>query len=187
MERLRVDAFDTVLITGMGPVGLGGVINAVTRAARVLAVERFPYRAQLAKELGAEAVIDPESEDPLAQVLELTGGEGVDKAIDCSGAAAAQRLLIDATRRRGQVAFVGEGGELSLQVSQDLIRKGLTLHGSWHYNLADVPHVMQVIRRARPLLDRLITHRFPMEGVTDAFELQMAGECGKVLLDPWAA
>jgi L-iditol 2-dehydrogenase len=185
MERLRVDAFDTVLITGMGPVGLGGVINGVARGARVLAVEGHRYRAALARDLGAEAVIDPGS-DPLAQLRDLTDGEGVDKALDCSGVAAAQRLLIDATRRRGHVAFIGEGGELSLQVSRDLLRKGLTLHGSWHFNLADAPRLLQVIRRCRPLLDRLITHTFPMSRVADAFELQLAGECGKVLLDPWS-
>ena len=62
----------------------------------------------------------------------------MDKAIDCSGVVAAQRLCIDATRRRGQVTFVGEcQDDLPIKISPDMIRKGLTLHGSWHYNLAD--------------------------------------------------
>lgn len=186
MQRIQVDAFDTVLITGMGPVGLGGVINAVFRGARVIAVESHPYRAELARSLGAAAVMNP-NEDVLQQVLSLTGGIGVDKAIDCSGNAQAQRLLIDATRRKGQVAFVGEAGELTIHISNGLIRKGLTLHGQWHYNQADTARIMQVIRQSRTLLDKLITHTFPMSRVQEAFELQMTGQCGKVVLHPLAS
>jgi len=185
MQRMHVDAFDTVLLTGMGPVGLGGVINARYRGARVLAVESHPYRATLARDLGAEAVIDPADPDALRTILDLTGGVGVDKAVDCSGSPEAQRLLIDAARRKGQVAFVGEGGDLTLAVSRDMIRKGLTLHGSWHYNLADTPTMMRLIRGVGPQLDRIITHTFPMSRVQQAWELQESGACGKVLLDPW--
>lgn len=185
MQRMQVDAFDTVLITGMGPVGLGGVINGVYRGARVIAVEGHPYRANLARELGAAAVIDPADPDALARIRDLTDGRGVDKALDCSGAPAAQRLMIHAARRRGQVAFVGEAGELTIKVSNDLIRKGLILHGSWHWNLIDTPRLMPVIRNSRPLLDRLITHTFPLGEVQRAWELQLTGNCGKVLLRPW--
>jgi len=185
MQRMNVDAFDTVLITGMGPVGLGGVINAVYRGARVIAVESHPYRARLAKELGAMTVLDPNDPDALAKIRDLTNGVGVDKAIDCSGATSARRLLIDAARRRGQVALVGEGGDFTVHGSNDMIRKGLTLHGSWHFNLADAPRLMQVIRASGGLIDKLITHTFPMSKVQEAWELQMTGNCGKVLLGPW--
>ena len=185
MQTMRVDGFDTVLITGMGPVGLGGVINGVFRGARVLAVESHPYRAALAKRLGAAAVIDPQNEDVLAQILALTEGAGVDKAIDCAGTPQAQRLLVDATRRRGHVAFVAEASALTLHVSQDMLRKGLTLHGQWHYNLGDAPRLTQVIRCSRALLDTFITHKFPMSQAQDAFETQLTGECGKIVLRPW--
>lgn len=186
MQRMGVDAFDTVLITGMGPVGLGGVINGVFRGARVIAVESQPYRAALARELGAAAVIDPTSPSALEQIRDLTNGLGADKAIDCTGVPAAQRLLIDVVRRRGHVAFVGEGGELAVNVSADLLRKGLTLHGSWHWNLHHWPRLLQVIRGAGPQIDRLVTHRFPLEQVQEAWELQATGNCGKVLLYPWS-
>jgi L-iditol 2-dehydrogenase len=184
MERMAVGAFDTVLVTGLGPVGLGGVINAVYRGARVIGVEGHPYRAELARQLGAAEVIDPEDPDPLGRIMDLTGGVGVDKAVDCSGAPAAQRLMIDAARRTGQVAFVGEGAELAVHVSGDTIRKGLTMHGCWHYNLADAPRIMQMIRQCGDLLDRQITHTFPLKKVQEAWELQLTGECGKVILKP---
>jgi L-iditol 2-dehydrogenase len=185
MQLMEVDSFDTVLITGMGPVGLGGVINAVYRGARVVAVSRTPFRANLARELGAEAVVNPEDENALEQIMDLTDGRGADKAVECSGVPARMRLLIDTVRRKGQIAFVGEAGDLTIKVSDDMIRKGLTLHGVWHYNLADTPRIMRIVADSADKLDKLITHTFPMSRVQEAFELQLTGRCGKVVVHPW--
>jgi L-iditol 2-dehydrogenase len=185
-QRLGSGAFDTVLVTGLGPVGLGAVVNGRYRGARVIGVESNPWRAQRALELGAEVVIDPTDEDALDQIQALTGGKGVDHAVDCSGVVAAHRLCIDAARRRGKVAFVGESmGETPLIISPDMIRKGLTLFGSWHYNLADTPKIMQVIAESGPQLDKLISHRFPLTEIQQAWELQTSGQCAKVILKPW--
>ena len=138
--------------------------------------------------MGAAAVIDPNGEDTLTQILALThDGRGVDHAIDCSGVAAAHRLCIDATRRKGTVSFVGESGRNPTQlfISDDLIRKGLTLYGSWHYNGADTPKILGVIAANGARIDRLISHRFALEDVQAAWEIQVGGPCGKVLLKPW--
>jgi L-iditol 2-dehydrogenase len=186
MERAGVGAFDTVLISGMGPVGLGGVINAKYRGARVIALEPHPYRRKLAASLGADELLDPSDPGCPGAIRDLTGGVGADVSVDCTGLAAAQRILIDSTRRRGAVCFVGEGGALEIAVSRDMIRKGLALYGSWHWNLADSGRMMAMIGAVGDLLDRQITHTFPMSRVTDAWELQLSGECGKILLDPWA-
>lgn len=185
MERMNVNAFDTVLILGMGPVGLGGVINAVHRNARVIAGVGNPYRANLAKELGADEVVNPRDKDALSQIMDLTGGIGVDKAIDCAGNADAQRLMIDALRRNGQGTFVGESGAFQIQVSDDMIRKGLTLHGAWHYNLNGIAKLFQLIQREGQRLDKMITHSFPLSQVQEAWDLQLKRECGKVLIYPW--
>jgi len=185
LERMQVNAFDTLLITGLGPVGLGGVINARFRGAQVIGVEANSWRGELAKELGAKAVVDPNDENALEQILDLTEGRGVDKALDCAGQVAAHRLCIDATRRRGQVAFVGEcSAETPLYTSSDMIRKGLTLIGSWHYNLADVPKLMQMIQGHGAQLDKLISHVFPLDQVQEAWETQLTGECAKIILQP---
>jgi L-iditol 2-dehydrogenase len=185
MERLQLDRYDTVLMTGMGPVGLGAVINARHRGARIIAVENHPYRAALAAELGADHVLDPSDPDILALVRDLTGGRGVDKAIEFSGALAAQRLCIDAARRRGALAFVAECQEdLKVKISPDLIRKGLTMLGSWHYSLKDAPKLMGVIEECTSSIDRFITHTYPLDRIQDAWTLQSTGACGKVLIRP---
>lgn len=187
MQAMEVDRHDTLLITGLGPVGLGGVVNAVYRGARVIGVESNRYRQQLAIELGADAVIDPRDPEALSQVRALThDGRGVDKAIDCSGVVAGHRLCIDAARRKGMVAFVGEcGDDTPLRISDDMIRKGLRLVGSWHYNLADAPRLMRAIGELGAQLDKLITHRFGINDIQSAWETQLSGQCGKVILRPW--
>ncbi len=111
MQLMRVDAFDTVLITGLGPVGLGGVINARYRGARVIGVEANPYRAALAKKLGACAVIDPRDASAVKQVMDLTGGLGADKCVETSGRPETKPFLLDAVARSGQVALVGWSGQ----------------------------------------------------------------------------
>jgi threonine dehydrogenase-like Zn-dependent dehydrogenase len=117
--------------------------------------------------------------------MSLTGGSGANKSIDCAGSAALQRLLIDGTRRRGAVCFVGESEDLNIRVSDDTIRKGLTLSGVWHWNLSDSPLMMKMIADLGTKLDSLITHTFPLSRVTDAWELQLSKRCGKVILHPW--
>ena len=184
-DLMGVDAFDTVLITGAGPVGLGAVVNAKFRAARVIVVESIPYRAARAQILGADVVIDPSDGRALEQVRDLTDGKGVDKSLDCAGVVAAQRFCIDATRRKGQVTFVGEcGDELKITISPDMIRTGLTIRGSWHYNLSLFPQVMQVIRGS-PGIGDLISHVLPMSQVQEAFEISASRQCAKIILKPW--
>lgn len=185
-DAMRVNAFDTVLITGAGPVGLGAVVNAKYRGARVLLVESEPYRVELARLLGADVVLNPDDPRLVGHLLDLTGGRGVDAALDCSGTVAAERTCLDTTRRLGQVTFVGECGDsLAIRVSPDMIRKGLTVRGVWHYNLSLFPQVMQVIQRS-PVIEQLITHRMPMSQIDQAFALSASRQCGKVVLDPWA-
>lgn len=188
ISSLNVGPLDKVLITGAGPVGLGGVINAHYRGAKVFVVEGKPYRAAKARALGAAEVFDPARPDVLPAILSAAGGEGIDKAVECSGVPAAHRLCIDATCRRGQVAFVGESyayGPTLLYVSQDMIRKGLRLRGSWHYPMHKYPAVMRTIQESGEALEQLITHRLPMSRIQEAFGISASGQCGKIVLDPW--
>ena len=82
LQRVHAGVLNTVLITGLGPVGLGGVINATHRGSRVIGVDSNQWRSQKALELGAEAVIDPMAEDARQQILDLTHDRrGVDHPI----------------------------------------------------------------------------------------------------------
>lgn len=182
MQLMDVDAFDSVIITGLGPVGLGGVINAKFRGARVIGVESHPYRGALAMELGADSIVNPQDPDAPMQILSLTNGVGADKGIDTSGAASAKGFLMETVRRKGKIAFVGWTGGLEVNT---IISKGLSLYGAWHYNIYDYPRLMHVISHTTDQLNKLITHVFPLEKVEEAWQLQLKGECGKIVLHPW--
>lgn len=182
MQQMGVKALDTVLISGLGPVGLGAVVNARCRGARVIALEGNAYRASLAKALGVEAILDPGDAHRLERILELTGGHGVDKSLETSSSEAAPAFLIQATRRKGQVASVGWGGPM---LARDIVGKGLTVHGVWHWNhFRDTQAMFSTIRHSRAMLEKVITHVFPMRDVQKAWELQMTGNCGKIILHP---
>ena len=182
--KMNVNSTDTVLISGLGAVGLGGVVNAKVRGARVIGLESNPWRANLAKRLGAEAVIDPRDPDALSTIKDLTKGKGVDKSIEASSAEPAPKFLLDATRINGEITTVGWGGPI---LARELLTKGITFRAAWHWNhLVDGETMRRTIRGSRDSLDILITHKVPMSRVQEAWETQMKGECGKIVLDPWA-
>jgi L-iditol 2-dehydrogenase len=183
MEAMSVGPLDTVLINGLGPVGLGGVVNASVRGARTIGIEGNPYRAALARELGAEAVIDPSDPEALAKICDLTGGLGADKSIEASSQETAPDFVLRATRRGGQMCSVGWGGPVSMR---DVVARGVEIRGVWHWNhLKQAERMFATIRHSGHLLDKLITHRFALDRVKDAWELQLTGQCGKVVLEPW--
>jgi threonine dehydrogenase-like Zn-dependent dehydrogenase len=183
-ESMGVGAGDTVLITGLGPVGLGAVVNARLRGARAIGVESIGYRAERARQMGA-VVLDPRDDDILDRIKELTDGNGVDYSLESAGALSAERLCIDATRRMGKAAFVGESYDgVTIRMSPDLLRKGLTIIGTWHYNLRHFPRVMKVIQES-PYIDQLISHVLPMSEIQAAFTLSASHQTAKVMLNPW--
>ena len=92
---------------------------------------------------------------------------------------------MDATRRKGQVAFVGEcSAPLEVRVSPDMIRTGITLRGSWHYNLSLYPKIVQVLQES-PVIDKLVSHVLPMSQIQEALELSASHQCAKIILKPW--
>jgi L-iditol 2-dehydrogenase len=183
-QAIEVGALDTVLVTGLGPVGLGAVANARFRNARVIGVEPMPWRRERAMQMGADAVFSPDEPGLVNKIRAIAAGE-VSCAVECSGRSSSQRLCIDAVRRRGRVAFVGESADdLVIRVSPDLLRKGLTIVGSWLYNMGDFPKVMQVIQQS-PLIDLLVSHVLPMSEIQTGFELLADGRSAKIVVNPW--
>jgi len=184
IQMMKVNSLDCVLISGLGAVGLGGVVNARVRGARVIGIEGHPYRVALAKTLGAEAVFDPTDPDLVTKIRDLTGGKGADKSIEASSTETGPGVLAQATRLNGELTSVGWGRPINMK---DVVFRGITVRGAWHWNhLRDGRAMAETLTKAAPLLDKLITHTFPMSRVQDAWELQMTGNCGKVLLEPWS-
>lgn len=184
-DAMNLRAYDTVLISGAGPVGLGAVVNARYLGARIIVLEGNAWRTERARLLGAEIVLNPEDSQALEHLRDVTGGAGVEQVLECSGVPAAQRFCIDAVRRKGKVAFVGECmQELAIRMSPDLIRKGISLTGIWHYNLSLFPQILQVIRNS-DVVQHLVSHVLPMHEIQKALEISASQQCAKILIKPW--
>lgn len=129
-KRLNVSGSTTVAVFGLGA---AGVLIGKGRGARVIAVDVLESRLEMAQQLSADAVINSAKENPVEQLRALTDGDGVDVAIDCSGNPAGQNAALDSTRKQGAVAFVGESHSTTINPSDQLIRKLLTVIGAWYF------------------------------------------------------
>ena len=179
--RCNVSGRDAVLVVGLGPVGLGAAAVARAMGAPMVAgVDPVPARREGAARLGVvDHAFDPT--EGATDVRELTGG-GVEVAIDCSGSAAGRALAIRATRRRGRVALVGEGGRLEVDASPDLIHQQLTVHGSWVTSVGRMQELVDLLPRWGLQTDRLVSDRYGLDDVAEAYARADEGNAGKVAI-----
>jgi threonine dehydrogenase-like Zn-dependent dehydrogenase len=119
----------------------------------------------------------PENVD---EVRKLTGGRGVERAVDCSAHPAARATAIRATRKWGRIVMLGEGGDVSFQPSPDMIHDQKTLYGSWVTSIWRMEELVERLVRWNIHPAELITHRFPVEKAGEAYALMASGRCGKV-------
>jgi propanol-preferring alcohol dehydrogenase len=180
-SRLGVSGTDTVAIFGLGPMGAAGVLVAKARGARVVAVDVLKERLDLAARLGADVVVDSSSQDTVAALRSATRGDGVDIAIDCSGNPAAQNSALDATRRMGSVAFVGESRATTMNPSDQFIRKMLTVIGGWYFATWEYAAITRFILDHDLPVEELVTHRFSLAEAPEAFRMFNARETEKAV------
>ena len=181
IKRLDVSGIDTVAVFGQGPVGLSGTLFAATMGARVIAVDVVPERLELARTLGADVVIDASADDPVDAIRGLTGGEGADATLDATGIPQVRINAVDSAKPWGSVCFVGEGNTTTFDVSEQIIHKQLTIHGSWTFSTGGLAEAARfVVERNVPLGD-LITHGYRLEEAVAAYELFDSGRTGKVV------
>ena len=147
--------------------------------ARVIAVEVESERLALATEFGADATVDAASTDPVEALMDLTHGRGVDLAIDCSASSAARSAAVRSTGRWGTVCFVGEGGDVTIDVSRDMIRKQLSIIGSWTFNATGQAECARFIADRKIPLEKIFTHRYTLDEAVDAYRLFDTQTTGK--------
>jgi threonine 3-dehydrogenase len=176
----------TVLILGCGPIGCFAVgIARAAGATRVLVSDVNPKRLELARRMGAHVTINAATSDVVAVVREETGGEGVDVACEMSGVPAVLHQALAATRYGGRVQLLGlPDGLVPIDVSNDVIFKGLTVYGVIGRRMYETWHEMRRFLASGMLDPRpVITHRFPLARVDDAIAVIRAGDAGKVILE----
>ncbi len=175
-----------VLVVGAGPIGLFATAIARAHGARrVIVQEPNPYRAQLAKSLGADLVIDPGNGDAAEQMRAATGGLGPGAILEMSGNTGALRQALEGACNGAHVALLGLfSGPAELDLSSEVIMKGLTLHGITGRRMYETWYQVEAFVAGNPeLMDRIITHELPACRCDEGFALMGKSACGKVVLD----
>jgi len=179
LRRMHLAGGATLAVFGQGPVGLSATLLGARMGAHVIAVETNAERLALAKRFGADVVVDASKGDVEKQLKDLTRGEGVDLAIDCTGVAAARLAAVRAAKTWGTVCFVGEGGDVTLDVSRDMLRKQLTLIGSWTFSAMGQAECARFVADNKIPLEPIFTHRWKLEQAAEAYSVFDTQSTGK--------
>jgi threonine dehydrogenase-like Zn-dependent dehydrogenase len=172
----------TIAIFGLGPIGLGNALLQKYLGRTIIAVDRAPYRLELATKLGALAVAADEGVDLPARIRELTGGKGADVCIEAAGSPLTAKLCFNSCRKGGIVVFNGEQPALELSPSEDFVRRDITAVGAWYYHFNEYPEMLRLFR-AGLAVSTLITQRYPLEDAAEAFRAMDEGRSGKIVLE----
>jgi threonine dehydrogenase-like Zn-dependent dehydrogenase len=181
LEKIGISGNDAVLVVGLGPVGLATLMLAKAMGAQKLfGVEMTEERCRIAQEKKLADHVFVSGPDTLNKIRELTNGNGVERAIDCSGNTQGRQLSIRATRKWGKIAMVGEGGSVEFNPSPDIIHDQKTIYGSWVTSIWLMEELVERLVRWGIHPEDLVTHRFTLDKVSDAYKLMNEGKCGKV-------
>ena len=175
LRRMHLAGGSTLAVFGQGPVGVSATLLGAKMGARVIAVETNAERRALAKKFGADVMPWNRTE----HIKELTKGEGVDLALDTTGVPAARLAAVRSAKTWGTVCFVGEGGDVTLDVSRDMLRKQLTIIGSWTFSAMGQLECARFAVDNGIDVDALFSHRWKLEQADEAYRVFDTQSTGK--------
>ena len=184
LKRLNLQGGETIAIFGQGPVGLSATQLAVAMGAHVIAIDISPERLKLAKSFGASDLIDGKANDMVAAIRDLTHSEGAHKTLDCSSAPEARAASVRAVRSWGTACFVGERGQVTLDVSPDILRRQVTLVGSWTFSKQGQAECAEFVADKKIDVEKLFTHRWRLDQAEEAYKLFDTQTTGKAVILP---
>jgi len=174
----------SVAVFGAGGVGLSIIMAAKMRGANpLIAIDRTAAKGELARSFGATHAL-LSGEDVPERIRELAEGRGVDVAFDATGVVKIQRQCVEAIRPVGRVVLVGlSGGEKTLEIAPaKLVRQEKSILGSY-YGSADpataFPQIASHFQRGQLPLDRLISRRYSLDEINEAYQTMLAGETAR--------
>lgn len=179
----------TVLITGCGPTGLfAAAVARLSGASLIIAVDISEYRLALAKQLGVDQTLNARADPPetmAAAILDITGGEGVDAALEMSGDPAALHQAFRSVKNGGRVTLFGiPTGQVCFDLPNEIIFKGIRVYGVTGRRLFGTWYRLSGLFKAGLDIRPVVTHTFPMAEFAQSFDLIQSGQCGKVVLYP---
>ncbi len=168
VERGRIEKGDSVAVIGCGMIGMGAIIAAVARGAKVLAIDLSAEKRALAAQFGAAHVIDAGTEDVVGRINELTDGDGVDVAMEAVGLPATFTQAIDLACFGGRVVYVGYSKAPVTYQTQFFNLKELDIMGSRNATLANFQAVITHLEKIGDQAEALISKVFSFERAEEA-------------------
>ena len=185
LHRLDLQGNHTIAVFGQGPVGLSVTLLAAHMGARVIALDTSDERLARAKEFGADVLINPLTTENVVQAIrDLTHGRGADVSLDASSSPQARAQAVRCVRTWGKACFVGEGDSVTLDVSSDLLRRQVTLMGSWTFSTVGQADCARYIADRGIDIDKLFTHRWKLDQAEEAYQLFDKQSSGKGVILP---
>jgi len=186
MQFAQLQLGETACVFGAGPIGLLTVVGLkMAGAGRVWCVEPSPERREMARQMGADAVIDPHATDPVQQVMQDTGKRGVDVVFDCAAKERTVAQSVDVARSAGRVVITGIPSEPETALNLHTMRRKevtfFNVRRSNHETEAAVEMLRADPRRFAPL----VTHRMPIAQAGQAFDMleRCADGAAKIVLN----
>jgi L-iditol 2-dehydrogenase len=163
IETLRLEAGETVLVIGQGPIGLILAVLAKRAGARVITSDLYPARLTISTRLGLDQTIDASQADVVRTIRELTEGRGADAVILAVAGSALIRPAMDATRPGGRVLLFAQTvrGEATIDPAAVCVDEK-TLLGSYSASVELQEQSVQFVMNREMDLEQLISHRFPL-------------------------
>jgi L-iditol 2-dehydrogenase len=176
---------DRVVVFGAGPIGLFAMLACKASGAPVITVEPQTFRQRMARDLGADLVIDPTAGNLVEQVLDHTGGRGATLILECSGSNGALAATFDVMAKQGRIVLIGQsaGRKVPVEIGRAIFERTTIIgsSGSPYF----FPKTLTFMSRQLVDLMPVVTHQFPIDQIQDAFELSKSGvECAKILVIP---
>lgn len=187
VQRARIGLEDTVVIAGMGPLGLCMLQVAKMKSpVKLIALDVREERLSVAERLGADMVINVAKEDAVKTIKQITGGYGCDAYIEATGHPSAIVQGLGMLRKLGRMVVFGvfkEPATVDWSIIGD--RKELDIYGS-HLGPYCYPLAIEYISKGKVKVDKIVTHKFPLSEFKKAFEYSEKGLEGaiKVVLMP---
>lgn len=172
MMRGKVQPFDRVLVTGLGPIGLlAGQAAKLFGVSEIYGTDVVSFRRELAMDMGFTAALDPVNENVEQRLNELTNGSGVTLVIESSGNARAMADTIKLVRRGGRIVFVGLPADSVIPMDMGQFIDGeIDAYGVFRY-ANTYPAAIQALQHSSLDIEKIVTHRFALTDTQEALEV----------------
>jgi len=188
VDRLRIVLGETVVVLGQGPIGLALTrLSALSGAGRLIVTDARDDPFAVSKNYGASDCINVRNTDPKQAILDLTDGNGADIVIETSGFPSSSAMVLDLVRKEGKVAHIGWANDLPPLPVIPIMAKTLTIFGiGGNGGRGQYERSLELVRSGRVDLDPIVTHRFSLDDIAEAFETaaSKAGGSIKVVVTP---